>query len=122
MFGIGLASAIFLDATLEYGRRFGLLARRLDRIDLLEVDVFAPFANFGLRAALLWLVMVAIFALNLADAGYLSAVIGLSALSLGLAAAGALPPMLAARARVHDAKREELARIAAARKRDRPDL
>jgi hypothetical protein len=103
---------LMVDATLECGRRFDALARRLERIDLLHLEALAPFANLGLQIALAWLLMAAIFALNLVDTGYLSSVIGLSVLSIGVAAASVLPPMLGARARVRTAKRRELDRIA----------
>ena len=69
-------------------------------------------------AALVWLVMAGLFALNVVDAGYLGSVIGLSLLSLGVATASVLPPMLGARARVRDCKREELARVSSALRGD----
>jgi len=101
------------DAGLEYGRRFGALARRLERIDLLGLKALAPFANLGMRIALLWLLMAAVFSLNLVDADYWSPVLGLTALTVALAASSVLPPILGARDRVRETKREELDRIAA---------
>jgi hypothetical protein len=105
---------LLIDATLESGRRFSELARRLEWIDLLRLPALAPFANLGLRIALVWLLMSAVFALNLVDSGYWSSVVGLSVLSVALGTASVLPPMLGARERVRLAKREELGRIACA--------
>jgi hypothetical protein len=100
--GAGLALCwnlgLLIDATLECGRRFDSLARRLERVDLLRLDLLAPFADLGMRIALVWLLIAALFALNLVDVGYLSSVIALAVLSLGLATAGVLPPVLGARA------------------------
>lgn len=105
---------LLLDATLDVGRRFDRVARRIDRVDLLRLAALAPFANLGLRTAFVWLLMAAVFALNLVDSGYLSSVLALSLLSIVLGTASVLPPMLGSRARVREAKSDELERVARA--------
>ena len=111
---------LLVDATLEVGRRFDRVAGRIEHVDLLRLDRLEPFANLGLRSAFVWLLMTAIFALNLVDSGYLSSVLGLTVLSTVLGTASVLPPMLGSRMRVHEAKRDELERVARALRGD-PD-
>jgi len=124
--GIGLLLCgnlgLLADRSASLAQSFDALARRLPRIDLLALDGLAPFAQLGLRLALVWLLIVALFALNLVDVGYWIAVIGLGVVSLGLAAACLARLLSGVRARVRDAKRAELERVRRALRGDRSAL
>jgi hypothetical protein len=105
---------ILVDTIGIHTRAFSALARRLEAIDLFDLERLAPFARQGLGCALPGLVVMAFFALNAVDRGFLWAigVLGSAALvwsSLVLAA-----PVRAIHARIREAKRLELARVDAA--------
>lgn len=101
-------------ATREHARRFSTLVPFLRDDDLLERRAVSPFARQGLRSALLGLVAIAILTLNGVDRDFGPAVVGLLALGLIGSAYALLLPTRALHARLRAAKRNEVARVAAA--------
>jgi hypothetical protein len=99
-----LASLILVES-----RRLSALAASLHEIDLLDLDRLAPFARRGLSHALVVIGAVSVFALFLADRGYLGMVAGLLVVSLAVGGIALLLPLRGVRDRVRAAKREELA-------------
>lgn len=98
----------FVYVTLEFGRRFSRLADQLRPIDLLDLRAVAPFARHGLTAALLWVVLISIIALNVADIAWFAATASL-AVVLGVAALSL--PVQGVHRRLRDAKQAELLRV-----------
>jgi hypothetical protein len=121
----GLLCAVlgrFAHATARWARTFSQAARRLPEVDLFERAWLAPFANQGLLCALLWLVVPALFAVNLGDAAFQLVVppLGLACLAIGSAALWL--PTSGVRQRLLAAKRAELARLHRALRGDREAL
>ncbi|MEZ4217173.1 MAG: hypothetical protein R3E88_11895 [Myxococcota bacterium] len=105
---------LLADASIVCAQRFDALARRRARVDLLDLDGLGPFAWVGMRIALVWLLLVAIFALNLVDVGYWVSFAGLGVASLAIAGATFVRPLLGVRERVRREKQAELARVSRA--------
>lgn len=101
------------------GRRVAALAERIGEIDLFDPSAFGAFARYGLRSALLFLVLIAILSLLLTNQGFgpLIALYGAGCLYFG--AQVALRPVRPVHERIVAAKREELARVRAEIRRDR---
>lgn len=99
--------------------RLSRLAADIPRLDLLDPKALAPVTRHGLTNALLWLGLVAVYALFLVEPGYLPTL--LTILATGVIAAGAalVLPAWGARRCIQARKSEELAwcreRIRAAR-------
>jgi hypothetical protein len=105
---------VFAATTLSISRRFSELAQALARIDLFDPAPLAPFGRQGLLLALLWLLLPSIFALNAIDRAFALPIAALALLSIGVATAALLLPVLGVHRRIHAAKQEERARVIAA--------
>jgi hypothetical protein len=110
----------FLTEQGEDARYFSALARRLPAIDLFDARPLAPFVRQALRGALLWIVLVSLYSINLVDTGALASVALMWLLGLAFSVPPALLPLLGVHRRIRDAKRAELDRVDAAL-RDEPD-
>lgn len=87
------------------------LARRLRRIDLLEMDWVQPFVNQGLRSALLVVVFIGILSIHFLDAGTGPVTAALLAGLLAIGAGVSILPGFGVRRRIRDDKRESLAQV-----------
>jgi hypothetical protein len=116
--GLGLFSAWCLGratvATLGVSRDFSAIAAALPRVDLLDRAWLAPFTSQALFMALLWLLVPAIWAVNLVDAPFLLVVPVISALCVGVGSAALWLPTHVVRRRLAEAKERELAATHAA--------
>jgi hypothetical protein len=102
---------VFAHATLDTSRRFSELALRVPRIDLLEVEAFAPCARQGLLLALLWLIAASLFGVNLVDRGFLEFGALIGSIALVLASIALVLPSLGAHRRIVAMKQAELAAV-----------
>jgi hypothetical protein len=91
--------------------RFRALGRRIPRVDLLDLSPLSPFARQGLQSALPLVILLAFWAFNAIDQGFVWALGVMVPFTLGLATAGMLLPVRGVRDRVREAKREEIARV-----------
>ena len=91
--------------------RMSRLARKLNRIDLLDLTPLAPFTRQGLTNALLLIGLLSIFSLFLLETGFGGMILRLGVTTLVMAALAVLPQVLWVRARIRQAKDEELRRI-----------
>jgi hypothetical protein len=116
--GLGLFSAWCLGraviATLGVSRDFSAIAAALPRADLLDRAWLVPFTSQALLMALLWLLVPAIWAVNLVDAPFLWVVPAISAVCVGVGSAALWLPTHVARRRLVEAKEQELAAVHAA--------
>jgi hypothetical protein len=116
--GLGLFSAWCLGraiiATLGVSRDFSAIAAALPSVDLLDRAWLAPFTSQALFMALLWLLVPAIWAVNLVDAPFLLVVPAISAVCLGVGSAALWLPTHVVRRRLAEAKERELAAVHAA--------
>jgi hypothetical protein len=100
-----------LAAVHAHARHFSELARESDSFALLRLQIFRPFARYGLGCVLLWSIALALWALNLIDRGFAASV----ALTAAVAVAGATValwlPLRGARSRIRTEKERELRRI-----------
>ena len=105
----------FLYETLAYARRFSDLALRVDRIDLVDLRPLAPFARQGLRAALLWLVLISLLSVNALDVTWFGVV---AAIALAGATAALVLPVRGVHLCLRRTKNVELERVNAALRGD----
>jgi hypothetical protein len=101
-------------ATLGVSRDFSAIAAALPRVDLLDRAWLAPFTSQALFMALLWLLVPAIWAVNLVDAPFLVVVPAISLVCLGVGSAALWLPTQGVRRRLAEAKAHELAAAQAA--------
>jgi hypothetical protein len=101
-------------ATLGASRDFSAIAAALPRVDLLERAWLAPFTSQALFMALLWLLVPAIWAVNLVDAPFLVVVPVITAVCLAMGSAALWLPTRGVRRRLAEAKERELAAAHAA--------
>jgi hypothetical protein len=113
-FACCIATGTTIARVLADAQRFSRLGRALRRVDLLDPSALAPFGRQALRSVVPGLFLVSIFAANLTDRAFLWATALLGALTLGLSGAALLLPLRGVRARIQEAKRQELARVHAA--------
>lgn len=106
---IGWWSARLMALMLIDSRRHSRLARRIARIDLLDLRPLEPFARFGLSNALRVTGFVALFAFLLIDLGrYGLLVLFIAALTVLFATAALLLPVRGIHRRIRQAKQAEL--------------
>ena len=91
--------------------RMSRLARKLNRIDLLDLTPLAPFTRQGLTNALLLIGLLSISSLFLLETGFGGMILRLGVTTLVMAALAVLPQVLWVRARIRQAKDEELRQI-----------
>ena len=124
--GLGLFSAWCLGravvATLGVSRDFSAIGTALPRVDLLDRGWLAPFTSQALFMALLWLLVPAIWAVNLVDAPFLIVVPAITLVCLGFGSAALLLPTQGVRRRLVEAKERELAAVHAALRGDEAAL
>jgi hypothetical protein len=109
-----VATGATVARVLRDARRFSRLGRGLRHVDLLDPSALSPFGRQALRSAVPGLFLLSIFAANLTDRGFVWATTLVGSLALALSGAALLLPLRGVRARVQQAKREELARVHAA--------
>lgn len=123
---LGLFSAWCLGravvATLGVSRDFSAIAAALPEIDLLDRAWLAPFTSQALFMALLWLLVPAIWAVNLVDAPFLVVVPVIAGVCLGFGSAALLLPTHGVRRRLVAEKERELAAVHAALRGDESAL
>lgn len=116
--GLGLFSAWCLGravvATLGVSRDFSAIGAALPKVDLLARPWLAPFTSQALFMALLWLLVPAIWPVNLVDAPFLIVVPAIALACLGFGSAALLLPTQGVRRRLAEAKEGELAAVHAA--------
>jgi hypothetical protein len=105
-------------ATLGVSREFSAIAAALPRVDLLDRAWLAPFTGQALFMALLWLLVPALWAVNLVDAPFLLVVPAITLLCVGIGGAALWLPTQGVRRRLHEAKEHELAALHAALRGD----
>ena len=118
IWGVGGLAAwhagVWFDAVRTHARHLAQVARGIPELPLLRLEAVAPFTRYGMRCALLWALIPALWAFNLVERGFLAAVGSTAAVAaIGMAVA-LLPPLRGVRDRIRAAKRTELARIDAA--------
>lgn len=98
-------------AILTISVRLSRIARRLSRIDLLNLEPLAPFTQQGLTNALLLIGLLSLWSLMLLETGFgiVMAIVGIATLLLVVTAF--LLPVLEVHQRIRQAKREELGGI-----------
>jgi hypothetical protein len=119
---LGLFSAWCLGrsvvATLGVSRDFSAIAAALPRVELLDRAWLVPFTSQALFMALLWLLVPAIWAVNLVDAPFLLVVPVISAICLGVGSVALWLPTQGLRRRLAEAKERESAAVHAALRGD----
>jgi hypothetical protein len=105
-------------ATVAVSRQFQAIAARLPEVDLLDRRWLAPFVRQGLYSALLWLLVPALWAVNLGDAPFLYVVPPITGLCLAFGTVALLLPTRGVRRRLHEAKECELSLVHAALRGD----
>jgi hypothetical protein len=105
-------------ATIGVSRRFSAVAAALPDVDLLDRGWLAPFANQALSASLLWLLPAALFAVNLVDEAFLTAVLAITSTNFAMVATALLLTTRGVRRRLSEAKSRELAATGAALRGD----
>jgi hypothetical protein len=98
------------------------LGERIPRIDLLQVESLEPFARFGLRTSLFWIVGTSIASILFLEGELMIPVILLMAGIVVMAVLVLLLPLRGVRRRVRRAKAEERARVDEAIRREREAL
>ena len=93
-----------------------------DWLDLLDRAWLAPFTSQALLMALLWLLVPALWAVNLVDAPFLVVVPAIALVCLGVGSAALLLPTQGVRHRRAEAKERELAAAHAALRGDQTAL
>jgi hypothetical protein len=101
-------------ATLGVSREFSAIAAALPEVDLLDRRWLAPFASQALFMALLWLLVPAIWAVNLVDDPFTLVVPVVTAVCAAVGTAALLLPTRGVRRRLTEAKERELAAVHAA--------
>jgi uncharacterized membrane protein YedE/YeeE len=110
-FGIGWHLGSLVHTILEISRCFSQLARSGPAHDLFDRGPVAPFVRQGLRSALLCVILVSLFAINLVDQGFLWMALLLVPAVLAVATATLVLPVRGVRDRIRAAKGAELERI-----------
>jgi hypothetical protein len=98
-------------ATLGVSRDFSAIAAALPEADLLDRAWLAPFTSQALLMALLWLLVPAIWAVNLVDAPFQLVVPAIALVCLGVGSAALWLPTQGVRRRLAEAKARELAAL-----------
>jgi len=101
-------------ATLGVSREFSAIAAALPQVDLLDRRWLAPFASQALFSSLLWLLVPAVWAVNLVDAPFLRVVPAITLVCVAVGTAALLLPTRGVRRRLVEAKERELAATHAA--------
>jgi hypothetical protein len=109
-------------ATLGVSREFSAIAAALPDVDPLDRAWLAPFTSQALFASLLWLLVPALWAVNLVDAPFLLVVPAVTLVCVGVGSAALLLPTQGIRRRLADAKESELAAVHAALRGDEAAL
>ena len=105
-------------ATLGVSREFSALAAALPEVELLDRRWLAPFASQALFSSLLWLLVPALWAVNLVDRPFLLVVPAVTLLCAGVGGAALLLPTQGVRRCLAAAKARELAAVHAALRGD----
>jgi hypothetical protein len=105
-------------ATLGISRGFSAIAEALAEVDLLDRRWLAPFASQALFSSLLWLLVPALWAVNLVDAPFVLVVPVITALCAAIGSAALLLLTAGVRHRLREAKERELAAVHAALRGD----
>jgi hypothetical protein len=105
--------------TLARSRTFSRLADRIPDVDLFDRAWLAPFARQGLLCALLWLIVPAIFTLNLTDAPFLFVMIPVGIACAAIGTAALWLPTAGVRRRLVEAQQAEMSRVHRALRGDR---
>ena len=108
--GIGLAWLVYAITTVSL--RMAGIARRLTRIDLLDLTPLAPFAQQGMSNALLLVGVLSICSLMMLETGFMMLMTVIGSSTLVLAVLALLAPVRGVQKRVCAAKQAELAWIA----------
>jgi hypothetical protein len=101
-------------ATLDVSRRFSAIAAALPEVELLDRRWLAPFTSQALFMALLWLLVPALWAVNLVDDPFLFVVPVISTVCAGVGSAALWLPTRGLRRRLAAAKQRELDAVHAA--------
>jgi hypothetical protein len=96
-------------ATVATSRQFSAIAAALPDIDLLDRRWLSPFVGQALFSSLLWLLVPALWAVNLVDAPFLYVVPGITGVCVTVGTVALLLPTRGVRRRLHEAKERELA-------------
>jgi hypothetical protein len=105
-------------ATLGVSRQFSAIAAALPEVDLLDRRWLAPLASQALFSSLLWLLVPALWAVNLVDSPFLLVVPAVTLLCAAVGTAALLLPTRGVRRRLAEAKERELAAAHAALRGD----
>ncbi len=95
-------------ATLGVSRQFSAVAAALPKVDLLDRRWLAPFASQALFSSLLWLLVPAIWAVNLVDDAFRGVVAVITTVCAAVGTASLLLTTRGARRRLAEAKEREL--------------
>jgi hypothetical protein len=98
-------------ATLGVSREFSAIAAALPEVDLLDRRWLAPFTSQALFSSLLWLLVPALWAVNLVDSPFLLVVPAVTVLCAAVGSAALLLPTRGVRRRLAEAKERELAAV-----------
>lgn len=113
--GLGVFTAWWLGrsvvATLGVSRDFSAIAAALPEVDLLDRAWLAPFASQALFSALLWLLVPALWAVNLVDARFVPVVPAITAVCAAVGTAALLLPTRGLRRRLAEGKARELSAV-----------
>lgn len=109
-------------ATLGVSRQFSAVAAALPEVDLLDRRWLQPFTNQALFMALLWLLVPALWAVNLVDDPFLLVVPVITLVCAAVGSAALLLPTRGVRRRLTEAKEKELALVHAALRGDEAAL
>lgn len=105
-------------ATVAVSRQFSTIATRLPEVDLLDRRWLAPFVRQALYSALLWLLVPALWTVNLGDAPFWYVVPPIAGVCLALGTVALLLPTRGVRRRLQEAKERELSLVHAALRGD----
>jgi hypothetical protein len=106
--------AVFAYATYAYARRLSDLASSLKNLELGDTESLAPFGRQGLRSALLWLILLSLFSVNVVDPGFVGPLAVVAVVTLSAATTALLLPSRGIHRRIDEMKRSELRRVDAA--------
>ncbi len=109
-------------ATVAISRQFSAMAAALPEVDLLDRRWLAPFVNQALFSSLLWLLVPALWAVNLVDAPFVTVVPAISGVCIAVGTVALLLPTRGVRRRLQEAKERELALTRAALRGDEARL
>jgi hypothetical protein len=104
--------------TIAVSRQFSKIAAGLTDVDLLDRRWLAPFVSLALFSSLLWLLVPALWAVNLVDAPFLYVVPVVTAVCVVFGTIALLLPTRGLRRRLQEAKERELALTHAALRGD----